>query len=152
MDIISTGKYPANKLSNFAGHRFRLDGVQCNSMEGFLQALKFENPDMQREVALKVGNAAKRKGRGKKWFRKQELYWQGKVYPRYSDRYKQLIARAYDAMLEQSDSFRRALAAAGDASFTHSLGKRRESETVLTTREFIGNLNRVRERMRNEKM
>lgn len=37
MDIGSGKAYPAGALSNFAGHRFVIDDVQCNSMEGFLQ-------------------------------------------------------------------------------------------------------------------
>jgi hypothetical protein len=36
MDIGSGKSYPSGALSNFAGHRFFLDDVQCNSMEGFL--------------------------------------------------------------------------------------------------------------------
>ena len=66
MDIRSNSKYPANKLSNFAGHRFELDGVVCNSMEGFLQAVKFSNPNIQEEVCKLVGFAAKKKGSKKK--------------------------------------------------------------------------------------
>ena len=54
MDIGSGTGYPAAALSNFAPHAFMLDGVECASMEGFLQALKFSNPDMQREVCKSV--------------------------------------------------------------------------------------------------
>lgn len=38
MDIGSGNAYPANALSNFAPHPFEFDGVQCNSMEGFLHS------------------------------------------------------------------------------------------------------------------
>jgi len=54
MDISSNGKYPSNALSNFAPHPFVVDGVICNSMEGFLQGLKFNNPDMQEYVCSLV--------------------------------------------------------------------------------------------------
>ena len=47
MDIGSKSGYPAGALSNFSPHPFILDGVQCNSMEGFLQGLKFESKEMQ---------------------------------------------------------------------------------------------------------
>ena len=47
MDIGSGKGYPENSLSNFAPHKFVIDGVECNSMEGFLQSLKFSNPEMQ---------------------------------------------------------------------------------------------------------
>ena len=49
MDIGSGNGYPESALSNFVPHPFTIDGIECNSMEGFLQSLKFENPDMQRE-------------------------------------------------------------------------------------------------------
>lgn len=144
MEIYSKGKYPGSALSNFAGHRFQIDGVQCHSMEGFLQSLKFSNPEMQKEVCLKAGMAAKRKGFGKKWFRRQELHWMGRTYERQSDKYTQLIIRAYDCMFKQSESFRKALKASGNAILTHDMGGRSKSETILTRKEFIGNLNRLR--------
>ena len=42
MDIGSKAGYPASSLSNFAGHRFVIDDVECYSMEGFLQSLKLK--------------------------------------------------------------------------------------------------------------
>lgn len=55
MDISSGAGYPASSLSNFAPHEFIIDDVKCASMEGFLQSLKFQNPDMQRYVCSLVG-------------------------------------------------------------------------------------------------
>lgn len=46
LDIGSGKDYPSNALSNFAPHPFVIDGVECNSMEGFLQSLKFKEPEM----------------------------------------------------------------------------------------------------------
>lgn len=65
MDIGLQNGYPAGALSNFAPHPFEIDGIKCNSMEGFLQSLKFSNPEMQEHVCTLVGMAAKRKGHGK---------------------------------------------------------------------------------------
>lgn len=137
MDIGSGAGYPAASLSNFAPHPFVFDGVQVNSMEGFLQGLKFSNPDMQAHVCTLVGRAAKFKGKKKKWFRDQTLYWKGQPIARKSDAYQVLLENAYLAMLEQSDSFRRALKATGNATLTHSMGRNKENETVLTEKEFI---------------
>jgi len=75
MDVGSNSKYPAGALSNFSGHRFQLDGITCNSMEGFLQSLKFKSEEMQVHVCTLIGIAAKRKGSKKKWFRTQTLWW-----------------------------------------------------------------------------
>lgn len=56
MDIESGTGYPSANLSNFQPHAFIIDGIACASMEGFLQSLKFENPDMQAQVCTLVGN------------------------------------------------------------------------------------------------
>lgn len=66
MNIGSNNNYPGCALSNFAGYRFVIDDIQCNSMEGFLQSLKFKSEDMQKEVCLLIGKAAKFKGKKKK--------------------------------------------------------------------------------------
>lgn len=74
MDIKSGNGYPAANLSNFTPHPFEIDGVQCASMEGFLQSLKYKNPDMQQYVCTLVGEKAKLKGKEKKWYNEQILY------------------------------------------------------------------------------
>lgn len=143
MDIGSGTGYPSAALSNFAPHGFEIDGVQCASMEGFLQSLKFSSPEMQEHVCTLVGKAAKFKGKKKKWFREQTLYWRGNPIKRDSDEYQELITRAYDAMFLNT-KFRAALAATGKATLTHSMGKNKINETVLTEREFMQQLNRLR--------
>ena len=150
MDIGSKHGYPASALSNFAPHPFEFDGVQCSSMEGWLQSLKFSNPEMQRHVCTLVGLAAKRAGRNKNWQRTQTLHWQGVTFERDSADYQTLLDRAYDALFQQSDSFRRALNASGNAVLTHSIGRTNPKETVLTQSEFCGRLMRIREGWKNE--
>lgn len=145
MDIGSKTGYPASSLSNFSGHRFWIDGVECYSMEGFLQSLKFKNPLMQVEVCKLIGRAAKFKGKPKKWFRDQTLYWQGEELPRVSGAYQDLLDRAFQAMYDHSKSFRDALEASKGATLTHSMGKNDQSQTVLTNTEFISRLNKLRE-------
>jgi predicted NAD-dependent protein-ADP-ribosyltransferase YbiA (DUF1768 family) len=144
MDIGSGHGYPADALSNFAPHPFVLDGIECNSMEGFLQSLKFSNPDMQREVCKLVGRAAKFKGKKKNWYVKQVLYWQGKEIPRDSDEYQMLLDRAYMAMATQNRGFQCALLATQNAALTHSIGKTKINETVLTRSEFCSRLIKIR--------
>ena len=151
MDIGSGSGYPSSALSNFAPHPFVIDGIECASMEGFLQSLKFSNPDMQKEVCKLVGKAAKFKGKKKKWWQTQTLYWQGQEIDRHSQEYQQLLDRAY-AALAQNDSFRRALLATGTAALTHSIGKANPSETVLTKAEFCGRLMRLREQIQKEQL
>lgn len=146
MDIGSGTGWPSASLSNFAPHTFVIDCVECASMEGFLQSLKFSSPDMQREVCKLVGKAAKFKGKKKKWFRTQMLYWQGKEIPRNSDEYQRLLDRAFNE-LGKNEGFRKALIATGNATLTHSIGKRKTNETVLTVQEFTSRLYRLRDEM-----
>jgi predicted NAD-dependent protein-ADP-ribosyltransferase YbiA (DUF1768 family) len=150
MDIGSGSGYPSAALSNFAPHPFVFDGVECNSMEGLLQSFKFSNPEMQKEVCKLVGKQAKFKGKKKKWFKTQTLYWQGEEFKRGSDEYQKLLDRAYDA-LSTNESFKRALLATGNAMLTHSIGKTKQTETVLTRGEFCARLMKIRERLQNEK-
>jgi len=144
MDIGAGNGWPESALSNFAGHGFVFRGIPAASMEGLLQGLKFENPDMQRHVMTLIGKAAKFKGKKKKWWRNQTLFWQGKPIDRHSDEYQALLDEAFLALFTQNESARRALLASGNATLTHSLGKRDSSQTVLTQREFVSRLTRIR--------
>lgn len=144
MDIGSGSSYPSCALSNFSPHPFEFDGIQCASMEGLLQSLKFSNPDMQAHVCTLVGKAAKFKGKKKKWFRDQTLYWKGTPIHRASEAYQILIENAFNA-LAMNDGFRRALKATNKANLTHSMGKNKINETVLTEREFCSQLHRLRD-------
>lgn len=148
MDIGSGAGFPEASLSNFSPHPFVFDGVECASMEGLLQSLKFSNPDMQKHVCTLVGKKAKFAGKKKKWWRTQTLFWQGIEMRRDSAEYQRLLDKAFDA-LSQNTSFARALLATGDAKLTHSIGKSRQSETVLTQAEFCSRLTAIRARLRS---
>ena len=149
MDIGSKCGYPASSLSNFSPHPFEIDGVKCNSMEGFLQSLKFSSIEMQEHVCTLIGIATKCKGHKKNWQQRQILYWRGVEYRRSSKEYQNLLDRAYNE-LAKNTSFQKALLATGDATITHSIGKNRENETVLTEREFCSRLMKIRKRLQEE--
>jgi predicted NAD-dependent protein-ADP-ribosyltransferase YbiA (DUF1768 family) len=150
MDIGSGKGYPSSALSNFSPHPFVLDDVEISSMEGWLQSLKFSNFEIQKEVCKLVGKAAKFKGKSKKWFLTQKLYWNGVEYSRDSKEYQELLDRAYEA-LSQNSSFQKALVATGNSTLTHEIGKSKENETVLTKREFISRLYKIRDRLQKQK-
>lgn len=151
MDIGSKNGYPASALSNFAPHKFTIDGTECNSMEGFLQSLKFDNVEMQKEVCKLVGFTAKKKGYGKNWWTKQILHWNGVDYKRNSREYQDLLDRAY-ICLSKNEGFKNALLSTHDAVLTHSIGKRKENETVLTQQEFCSRLMKIRKILKNEEI
>ena len=143
MNIGSGNKYPSNSLSNFSPHPFVIDGVNCNSMEGFLQSLKFKNPDMQVEVCKLVGKSAKFKGKPKKWWKTQTLWWKGVEIDRHGEDYQILLDRAYWALCKNT-GFQKALLASRNSALTHSLGNRDPRRTILTVREFCGRLENMR--------
>lgn len=148
MDIGSKSGFPAGTLSNFSPHPFVIDGVECASMEGFLQSLKFDKVHIQIEVCKLVGITAKRRGqkRNKAWKRVQKLWWQGREFDRSGKEFQQLLDLAFEA-LSQNTGFQNALLATGSATLTHSFGKQKESETVLTEREFCSRLTKIRAKL-----
>ncbi len=113
------------------------------SMEGLEQAFKFENAHVQELTCKLVGIGAKRKGSKKDWRSSQTLWWKGKSYPRKSEEYQILLDAAYDALMTNTN-FQKDLLSTGDAVFTHSIGKNKESDTVLTEREFVSRLHRLK--------
>jgi len=143
MNIGSGNGYPQSSLSNFSPHQFFVDGVKCNSMEGFLQSLKFSNPDMQRYVCTLVGKGAKFKGKRKKWWKTQTLYWKGIEIDRHSQEYQDLLWKAFSSLAE-NESFAKALLATGKARLRHTIGKSDPTRTVLTEGEFCAILSKIR--------
>lgn len=102
---------------------------------------------MQKEICKLVGARAKSTGSKKNW-KRDGLFWQGKPIDRYSEEYQILLDRAFDA-LSQNSAFAAALLSTKDATLTHSMGKIKQSETILTRTEFCGRLTTVRTRLQN---
>ena len=148
MDIDSRATGLASILSNFYAHPFKIDGVACGSMEGFLQSLKFKDICEQQLVCSLVGPDAKSMGkyRDTEWKVSQTLWWYGVSYPRESEAYQLLITRAYDALFT-NPQFQDALRALGNEPIMHSIGENDPRETVLTEAEFCAQLNRLREKL-----
>lgn len=145
MDIGKGSGGVSGRLSNFTPRRFVFDEVECYSIEGVLQSFKFKNPEMQKEVCKLVGSAAKFKGKKKNWRESQILYWQGKEYKRDSAEYQDLLNRLYQSVYDQNEGFRKDLNSCRGVTFTHSLGKHKKSETVLTSQEFCSRLTKLRD-------
>ena len=145
MDIGKGSGGVAGRLSNFTPRKFIFDGIECNSIEGVLQSFKFKNPEMQKEICKLSGLGAKQRGANKNWRQYQKLYWQGKEYKRDSKEYQELLDRLYQTVYDQNDNFRRDLQSCKGVTFTHSLGKHKKSETVLTVQEFCSRLTKLRD-------
>lgn len=145
LDIRSNGLYPANVLSNLANNEFVYDGVHCGSIEGFLQSLKTEDTELQREICLKYGGSAKDFTKKlASWKDSGILYWQGKEFKRDSKEFFELVLGAYKALYEQNSVYRTALKSTIGSILTHTSGKDKITETILTKEEFISILNKLR--------
>ena len=137
LDIRSNGLYPSNVLSNMCSNGFRLDGMVCGSMEGFLQSLKRKELDKQRQIcSMRGGNA--RKMSVTSWQTDQIVWWKGQAIDRQSEEYQKLIHRAYQAMFEQSERFRAALMQTRGITLVHTSGEPSPYKTILTPSEFCG--------------
>lgn len=149
IDIGSWKRGPAGALSNFPAYTFVFEDVECASMEGLVQAFKFNEPYKQVITCKAVGEAAKNMGRRRNlhWQRVQTLWWKTQAYDRHGPEYQDLLNRAYNA-LATHPTFRQALLATGDALLTHSIGSRDPTETVLTEAEFCLRLMRIRREIR----
>lgn len=149
IDIGYKSKWPANQLSNFTEHHFEIDEIKCNSMEGFLQSLKFKEPAMQEYVCTLIGIKAKYKGKHKSWWKTQTLWWKGEQIDRHSQDYQSLLVKAYEA-LSSNSKFVKALLATDVAKLTHTIGNTDPRKTVLTRTEFISRLNMLRETLNKD--
>lgn len=140
-DIGSTAEYPAGELSNFTEHHFSYDGVQMKSMEGLLQALKYEDARKQLEICQLVGREAKAAGNKcpRNWKKSGMLFWQGFIFDRHGIKYQEFLNEVYLA-LSRNKEFRDALLATKDAMLIHTLGKISAYKTILTVDEFCSRL------------
>lgn len=149
LDIAEGCAYPASKLSNFEAYIFKVGDVSCNSMEGFVQSLKFSDPEKQKEICLLVGKAAKFKGKKKKWWILQRLYWSGKEIDRHGSEYQELLDLAF-ASLAKNEDFKKVLLDTNDAIISHSEGKTDPYYTILTQDELCSRLMNIRNSIKGE--
>lgn len=151
IDVALNGVYPSNVLSNLYTEKepFFIDNVPCYSIEGFLQALKVNDVDVQRSLCAMPGIEAKKEGKKytKIWQKDQTLYWQGKPYKRDSEEYQELLRKAYASRFEQSEIFRAALKRATGYKIIHSSGYNDSQKTILTIEEFVKNILTLQEKI-----
>lgn len=139
------------KLSNLYPNAFIIDDVQCGSMEGFLQSLKFENSLTQKSVCLLSGHKARLKGKPKQWWTTQQLYWQGQTLDRHSEAYQDLLDRAYSTLFSTNQEAQDNLLNTYPYKLTHSIGNTNPNETILTRTEFCSRLDYIRNSLRQSK-
>ena len=144
LDIWSKSPYPANVLSNLCCNGFRFEGVLCGSMEGFLQSLKYQDADKQRQVCSMAGKNAKNMTSAH-WQIDQIVWWKGTAINRQSKEFQDLIRKAYKAMFEQNECFRIALLSTCGTKLYHCRGEQDSYKTILTESEFCSVLTEMRD-------
>lgn len=136
-------------LSNLTARRFSIDGVECASMEGFLQSMKYEDLEKQKYCCTLTGHEARNYGRqAPDWREKQLLFWKGVAYERMGEEYQILLDRAYSHCFS-TRSGKDALLATGDAKLVHTIGHSNPRETILTEQEFCSRLMYIRDVLRS---
>ena len=145
LDIRSNGLYPSNVLSNLCSNAFVFDGVECGSMEGFLQSLKCKDEERQKQICAMKGGEAK-KHSTTVWQKDQILWWKGQAIDRQElFEYSEFLKKAYQAMFEQNERFRKALLQTRGMKLTHESGNGNCEKTILTSWEFTELLTDLRD-------
>ncbi len=147
MDIGSNNKGAAGRLSNFTPRPFVLRGIECASAEGVLQGFKFKDSNIQQYCCTLTGFKAKKYGSKKNWQKTQTLWWQGDPIKRDSDEYQALLDELFEALYTGNQKAKKTLLSTGKANLTHSIGRSKSAETVLTKQEFCSRLMKIRSKL-----
>ena len=128
-------------LSNLFPYEFEFKGFRVQSIESCFQALKFQNPDIQKLVFEYSGvNAYHLQGASDyHWQESGKLYWQGCAIDRYGEEYEAFIDELYISAA-QNPFYRQSLKNANKP-LIHSIGKLLKSETTFTRYEFEKQIN-----------
>ena len=124
-------------LSNLYPHEFVFRDHKCMGMEPLLMSIKYPEVEEQLFILENLhGFDAKKYGKKKPWWEKQELYWLGEPMDRHSEVYKNFLIEAYSSLFEQNDLARQTLIDTGRATLKHSIGGTNPTRTILTRTEF----------------
>lgn len=157
VDISYNCKEPINdlllerRLSNLYPYQFKMDGILIESWEGFIQSLKTPDRTLKRHLWTLHGYQAWKQGQKIPWWEKQEVYWLDKPIDRHSKQYTDLITKSYDRLFEQNSDFRKALEESLPYKLDHSKGKTQKHQTMLTKKEYLFQMERLRKELRPNK-
>lgn len=148
-NICAKGRHPEDILSNKCNNDFCFEGVQCSSMESFLQSLKYQDIALQAKICLEDAN---RLGQydSSDWQKDQVLWWKGEPIQRQSRKYMRLIYKAYNELYLWCARFRDALMGSIGKELLYDTGCNDIHQSVQTDNEFIRILSKLRERRKRE--
>lgn len=138
-------------LSNLYPYKFDIDGYKMESWEGFIQSLKTPCLEEKKVLwSLSGINAWKYGQKFNNWKDTQKITWNNKVYERESKEYQDLIKYSYDCLFENED-FQKMLKKSLKYNIKHSIGNHDPKQTMLTEEEYISNLERLREKIKEKR-
>ena len=129
-----------------------MDGHAIKSMEGFLQSLKTNDVYEKVKMWEMYGVKCWKYGQQFNYWKETQILYDnnGKLIDRHSDQYSFLIQRAYDCWFE-NEEFKRRLRESLPYKISHSMGKTDKTDSVLTKDEYIGNMERLRDKLRERR-
>jgi hypothetical protein len=178
VNVVSWSKTPEiAQLSNFAESKFDVEltendlkkigftksprdkntlKIKCGSVEGFLQALKIRDPQLQLEVSLTHGKDAKKAGRdalSEIRNRKRICFLQGFEFEYASPIHRALIEFSIWEKFRTDRRSIEALLWTGDAEITHNMGKfdPKPGKTSLPKQVFTRILKECREMVKGNR-
>jgi len=152
IDIRFTGEHGlGRRLSNLYPYEFDFDGTHYASIEAFFGTLRTSSTIAKQKLYLTSGMNSWYMGHEHMtWYSTQTVNYKGRTISRDSAEYDELITAAFDALFTNED-FKQALRETGDCKLTHTVGKTAKDKTLLTRKEFIGHLNRLRKKLYERK-
>ena len=150
IDIHFKGDNLEKRLSNLYPYQFEFDGIVYDSLEAFFGSLRTPDFIEKQKLYSTFGIDSWYKGHRFSWYEKQEVYYKDKTINRHSTEYDDLITAAFDALFT-NEEFKQALRESGNCKLTHTIGKTAKDKTLLTRKEFIGHLNRLRTKLYERK-
>ena len=152
-DVSDERGFPFGMLDPSAPVRFEIDGVECASLDGFVESLKFERIIDQKNVTKRVGEDAREQGKNQdnpaNQIADRILHWQGRTFKRNSKEFDKLLARVFREMAKNA-RYQEALLITQDVDFRHPKGKIAKKDTILTRKELTDNLKKLRADLRQE--
>ena len=127
INILFNSEDPGVRLiSNLAHAPFELDGGRYESVEGFWQGLKFQDPVRRKEIAMLSGHEARRAGHGATY--EEKIIFHNQPVRVGTHEHWRLMARACRAKFEQHLPAQKALIETGSRPLVHRT--RRDSQSI----------------------
>lgn len=137
-------EFARQSLSVFSKFSFAIDGVNCISIESFLQSLKFKNIKKQKSICDMPPEQARKLGNKKKWWKRTgNLWWKGNKIKRSSSEYQVLLNRVFGELYKNND-FTRILLNCENIEILRTANTTNSQNVILSEDEFVSRLVNMR--------